>query len=77
MIVGLLLDHRANPELGSKNALECSFLGGHETISIMLLKSKLEILDQADFDSILRQAAKAGYTEVVRFLQNKYTSSFG
>lgn len=76
-IVKLLLDHGADPTLGPKNALECSFLGGHENITLMLLENKFEISDQADYDLILRQAAEVGYTEVVRFLQNKYAFLFG
>jgi ankyrin repeat protein len=76
-IVELLLDHGADPTLGPKNALECSFLGGHENITLMLLENKFEISDQADYDLILRQAAEVGYTEVVRFLQNKYAFLFG
>lgn len=76
-IVELLLDHGADVKLGSKKALECSFLGGHESITLMLLKSKIKISDQADYDSTLRQAAEAGYIDVVWFLQRNYARTFG
>lgn len=76
-IVELLLDHGADVQLGSKKALECSFLGGHESITLMLLKSKIKISDQVDYDSTLRQAAEAGYIDVVWFLQKNYARMFG
>jgi ankyrin repeat protein len=76
-VVKLLLDHGANPKIGSKSALEYSLLAGHESVASLLLTSKFGISSQAEYDSILQQSAEAGFTDVVRFLCKEYASLYG
>ena len=76
-IVKTLLDHAADPKLGSRSALEYALLADNENIALLLLDGRFEISNQAEFDSILQQAAGTGCTDVVRFLQKKYSSIYG
>ena len=76
-IVELLVDHGADPKLGPRSALEYTLLADHENISLFLLDGKFDISNQAEYDSILQQAAEAGFAGVVQFLQKKYASSYG
>jgi len=76
-VVRLLLDHGANPRIGSKSALGYSLLAGHESVALLLLTSKFGISGQAEYDSILQQSAEAGFTDVVRFLCKEYASLYG
>jgi len=76
-IVKLLLDHNANPKLEGRSALEYAILAGHEKIALLLLDSKFDISDQVEFDSVLQQAAEAGFAEVLQFLQKRYASLYG
>jgi len=76
-IVKMLLDHGAEPKIGQRSALEYAILAGHENTALLLLDGKFDISDQAEFDSVLQQAAEAGFTEVLQFLQRKYASLYG
>ena len=76
-IVEMLLDHAADPKLGSRSALEYALLADNENVALLLLDGRFEISNQAEFDSILQQAAGTGCTDVVRFLQQKYASIYG
>lgn len=76
-IVELLLDHGADSKLGSRSALEYALLADHENIALLLLDGKFDVSDQAEYDSILQQAAEAGFADVVQFLQKKYASWYG
>ena len=76
-LVKTLLDHAADPKLGSKSALEYALLADNENVALLLLDGGFEILNQAEFDSILQQAAETGCTDVIRFLQRKYASIYG
>ena len=76
-IVKTLLDHAADPKLGSRSALEYALLADNENVALLLLDGRFEISNQAEFDSILQQAAETGCTNVVRFLQEKYASIYG
>ena len=76
-IMELLLDHGADPKLGPRSALEYALLADHENIALLLLDGKFDISDQAEYDSILQQAAEAGFADVVQFLQKKYASLYG
>ena len=76
-IVEMLLDHAADPRLGSRSALEYALLADNENVALLLLDDRFEISSQAEFDTILQQAAETGCTDVVRFLQRKYASVYG
>ena len=76
-IVELLLDHGADPKLGPRSALEYALLADHESIALFLLDGKFDVSDQAQYDSILQQAAEAGFADVVQFLQKQYASLYG
>ena len=76
-IVKTLLDHAADPKLGSRSALEYALLADNENVALLLLDGRFEISNQAEFDSILQQAAETGCTDVVQFLQRKYASIYG
>ncbi|KAL8778969.1 MAG: hypothetical protein Q9213_007169 [Squamulea squamosa] len=76
-IAKILLGRGANPRIGRLNALQCAILGDHEDIALLLLNDTFSITNQAEFESILQQAAEAGFAEVVYFLQEKYTSLYG
>ena len=76
-IVKMLLDHTADPRLGSRSALEYALLADNEDIALLLLDDRFEISNQTEFDTILQQAAETGCTDVVRFLQRKYASVYG
>lgn len=76
-VVKILLDHGANPKIGSKSALEYSLLAGKENIALLLLTDIFRISDQAEYDSILQQSAEAGFTTVIDFLQKEYASLYG
>ena len=76
-IVELLLDHGADPKLGPRSALEYALLANHKNIALLLLDGKFDVSDQAQYDSILQQAAEAGFADVVQFLQKQYASSYG
>lgn len=76
-IVKILLDHAADPKLGSRSALEYALLADNENVALLLLDGRFEITNRAEFDSILQQAAETGCTNVVRFLQRKYASLYG
>ena len=76
-IVELLLDHGADPKLGPRSALEYALLADHENIALLLLDGKFDVSDQAQYDSILQQAAEAGFADVVQFLQKQYAYLYG
>ncbi len=76
-IVKMLLDHGAEPKIGQRSALEYAILAGHENTALLLLDGKFDISDQGKFDSVLQQAAEAGFTEVLHCLQRKYGSLYG
>jgi len=76
-IVRLLLNQGADPKIGPRSALEYAILAGHENIALLLLDGKFDILNQAEFDSVLQQAAEAGFSEVLQCLQKKYASIYG
>ena len=77
-VVDLLLEHGANPKLGNRSALEYALLGDHEDIALLLLKSKkFDVSDQRAYDSIVQQAAEAGFSEVVQSLQKEYATLYG
>ena len=76
-IVKTLLDHGADPKLGSRSALEYAILADNEMVALLLLDDRFEISNQAEFDSVLQQAAETGCTDVVRLLQKKYASIYG
>lgn len=76
-IVRLLLNQGADPKIGPRSALEYAILAGHENIALLLLDGKFDILNQAKFDSVLQQAAEAGFSEVLQCLQKKYASMYG
>ena len=76
-IVKTLLDHAADPKLGSRSALEYALLGDNENVALLLLDGRFEISTQAQFDSILQQAAETGCADVVQFLQRTYASIYG
>ena len=76
-IVELLLDHGADPKLGVRSALEYALLADHESIALLLLDGKFDVSDQAQYDSILQQAAEAGFADVVQFLQKHYAFLYG
>ena len=76
-IVETLLDHAADPKLGSRSALEYALLADNENVALLLLDGRFEISNQAEFDSVLQQAAETGCTDVVQFLQRKYASIYG
>ena len=76
-IVKTLLDHAADPKLGSRSALEYALLADNQNVALLLLDGRFEISNQAEFDSILQQAAETGCTDVVQFLQRKYASIYG
>ena len=75
--VQLLLDYGADPKTGTRSALEYALLANHENFVLLLLKDKLDVSSQTEFDSILQQAAEAGFANVVHFLQKEYASSYG
>ena len=64
-IAKTLLDHAADSKLGSRSALEYALLADNENIALLLLDGGYEISNQAEFDSILQQAAETGCTDVV------------
>ncbi len=76
-VVELLLGHGADPKLGPRSALECALLADHENIALLLLNGKFDVSDQVEYDSILQQAAEAGFADVVQFLQKEYASLYG
>ena len=78
-VVQLLLNHGADPKLSGRfdNALQASLLGDKEEVALLVLGNGFRIAIQNDYDMILRQAAQAGHTKVVRLLQKNYASSFG
>ena len=76
-IVETLLDHAADPKLGSRSALEYALLADNEYVALLLLDGRFEISNQAEFDAILQQAAETGCTDVVRFLMRRYASKYG
>ena len=77
LVVELLLDHGANPKIGIKSALEYAILAGHQDIALLLLASKFDIADQAEYDLVLQRAAGAGFADAVHFLQKKYGFLYG
>lgn len=77
-MVKTLLKYGAESKHGRGNALENAILADHEEVALtLLLDSGFVISDQAEFDSMLQQAAEAGFVEVLRLLQKKYPSWFG
>jgi ankyrin repeat protein len=76
-MVEILLDHGADPKLGPRSALEYALLADHEDVALLLLDGKFDVSDQAEYDSILQQAAEAGFSDVVQFLQKQYASLYG
>ena len=76
-IVKLLLDHNADPKLEPRSAFEYALLAGHGDIALLLLESRYDVTNQAEYDSILQQAAETGSADVVHFLQRKYASLYG
>ena len=77
-IVDLLLEHGADPKLGNRSALEYALLGDHENIALLLLNSKkFDLSDQSAYDSIVQQAAEAGFSDMVQCLQKEYASLYG
>lgn len=78
-VVQQLITRGADPQLSGlfDNALVASLMGSHEDIALMILKNGFQISSQSEYDCILRQAAEAGFIEVVRFLQRAYMSTFG
>ena len=78
-VVQLLLDHGADPHLRGRfdNSLHASFLGDHEDVALILLDNGFDISSQNEYNSIIQQAAQAGFTKVIRYLQTKYASSYG
>ena len=76
-IVELLLGHGADPKLGPRSALEYALLADHENIALLLLNGRFDVSKQVEYDSILQQAAEAGFADVVQFLQTKYASLYG
>lgn len=76
-IARLLLDHGADPKMGPRSALEYALLADHEHIALLLLDGKFNISDQAEYDSILQQAAEAGFADMVQVLQKNYASLYG
>ncbi len=76
-IVELLLDHGADPKLHPRSALEYAILADHENVALFLLDGKFDISDQTEYDSILQQAAEAGFADTVQFLQKKYACLYG
>ena len=75
--IGLLLDHGADPKLGPRSALEYAILADHEDIAILLLDGRFDVSNQGEYDSILQQAAEAGFSDVVQLLQKMYASLYG
>lgn len=73
----LLLDYGAEPKIGPRSALGYAILAGHENIALLLLDSKFDVSNQAEFDSVFQQAAEAGFSEVLQCLQKKYASVYG
>lgn len=73
----LLLGHGADPKLGPRSALEYALLADHENIALLLLNDRFDVSDQVEYDSILQQAAEAGFADVVQFLQKQYASLYG
>lgn len=76
-IVQLLLDYGADPKLGPRSALEYALLADHEDIALLLLDGRFDVTNEAEYDSILQQAAETGSADVVQFLQKKYASLYG
>ena len=76
-IVECLLEHGADPKVGARSALGYALLGDHENIALLLLDGRFDVSDQSEFDSTLQQAAEAGFSKVVKFLQKSYSSLYG
>lgn len=76
-IAALLLDHGADPKAGTRSALKYALLGDHENIALLLLNGKFDVSDQREYDSILQEAAEAGFSDLVQCLQKGYASLYG
>lgn len=76
-IMKMLMEHGADPSLGSKNALEYAVLAGQQKSALQLLNGNLSISTQEEYDRIVLQAAEAGYADVIQLLQDKYAFSIG
>lgn len=63
--VRLLLEHGADPTLGTRSALEYALLADHEDVALLILEGRLDISNQAEYDSILQKAAEAGFVSAV------------
>jgi len=75
--VKLLLEHGADPKLGTRSALEYALLADHEDIALLILEGRLDISNQAEYDSILQKAAEAGFVSAVQFIQKVYACLYG
>ncbi|KAL8777527.1 MAG: hypothetical protein Q9194_002505 [Teloschistes cf. exilis] len=63
-VVKTLLNYGAESKHGQQNALENAILADHEDVALtLLLGSGFVTPDQAKFDSMLQQAAEAGFAE--------------
>ena len=76
-IVASLLDHGADPKAGTRSALKYALLGDHENIALLLLNGNFDVSDQREYDSILQEAAEAGFSDLVQCLQKGYASLYG
>ncbi|KAI9684613.1 MAG: hypothetical protein M1822_005701 [Bathelium mastoideum] len=78
-IVRSLLDSGADPKLRGifDNAFHAALVGGREDIAVLLLKSgRFQLVDQSEYDAAFKQAAQAGFLNVVQTLEGAYKSIF-
>ena len=77
-IVQLLLQSGADTRLSGKleSAVHAAIAGGHEHVTLLILKGYFSVGDQAEYDLLLREAAQAGMVQVVQQLQLAYKSTY-
>ncbi|KAI9655980.1 MAG: hypothetical protein M1821_005041 [Bathelium mastoideum] len=78
-IVRSLVDNGADPKLRGifDNAFHAALVGGREDIAVLLLKSgRFQLVDQSEYNAAFRQAAQAGFLNVVQTLEQVYKSIF-
>ena len=75
-VVRILLDNGAHVMSRGvfDSACQAAFLGHHEIIAMLLLESHYELSCQEEFDSIVQQAAAAGFSKTIESMKEKYPS---
>ena len=73
-VVEELLEHQVNENLDKafKTALQATFTGGQETVTLTILKSSPSTTNVREYEKLITRAAQASFILVINYLQQNF-----